>query len=73
MMEILSKELSETEKALYLPIAEFLKTHETIKSGDVAKATGKSPDTAKRYLRRLVELDILIPKGKNKGRFYRRK
>lgn len=31
MMEVLSKELSESEKMVYLLIAEYLKTHETIK------------------------------------------
>ena len=73
MMEILTTELSEAEKEKYLPIAEYLKTHDTIKNADAARETGKSPDTAKRYLRRLVELDVLEPEGENKGRFYRRK
>ena len=73
MMEILTTELNEAEKKIYLPIAEYLKTHDTIKNADAARETGKSPDTAKRYLRRLVELDVLVPEGENKGRFYRRK
>ena len=73
MMEILSKSLSESEKELYLPIVEYLKTHETIKNADGVKLTGKSAPTVNRYFARLIELDILIPEGENKGRIYRRK
>ena len=73
MMEILSKSLSEPEKELYLPIVEYLKTHETIKNADGVKLTGKSAPTVNRYFARLIELDILIPEGENKGRIYRRK
>ena len=54
MMEILSKELSEAEKIIYAPIAEFLKTHETIKNSDVMSITHKGPSSANRYLSRLV-------------------
>lgn len=73
MMEILSKSLSEPEKELYLPIVEYLKTHETIKNANGVKLTGKSAPTVNRYFARLIELDILIPEGENKGRIYRRK
>ena len=41
---------------------------------DIAqKLTGKSAPTVNRYFARLIELDILIPEGENKGRIYRRK
>ena len=73
MMEILSKSLSESEKELYLPIVEYLKTHETIKNADGVKLTGKSAPTVNRYFARLIELGVLIPEGENKGRRYRRK
>lgn len=72
MMEVLSKELSESEKMVYLPIAEYLKTHETIKNADVMRLTEKKSTSANRYLQRLVELEVLVPEGNKKGRVYRR-
>lgn len=72
MMEILSKELSESEKIVYLPIVDYLKTHETIKNADVMRLTEKKSTSAKRYLKRLVELKVLVPSGDNKGRVYTR-
>lgn len=72
MMEILSEELSETEKIIYAPIAEFLKTHETIKNSDVMSITHKGPTSANRYLSRLVKLKVLTSEGNKKGRIYRR-
>lgn len=54
-------------------IAEYLKTHDTIKNADAVRETGKSSETCKRYLKKLVELDVLVPEGTNKGRYYRRK
>lgn len=73
MMEILTSSLTEAEKEIYLPIAEHLKTHETIKNADGVKLTGKSSPTVSRYLARLVGLDVLIPEGEKKGRVYKRK
>lgn len=72
MMEILSTQLDEDEKELYLPIVEYLKTHDVIKNSDVKDIVKKSAPTANRYLARLVELTILIPEGEKKGRIYRR-
>ena len=72
MMEILARDLSETEKEIYLPIAEYLKTHDTIKNADIMRLTQRGSSSANRYLNRLVELKILNPEGDNKGRFYRR-
>lgn len=73
MMDILSRELSDTEKIIYEPIAGFLRTHEIIKNADVMRITGKKSSSTNRYLNRLVELQILDPEGENKGRFYRRR
>lgn len=72
MMEILVGDLSEPEKEIYLPIAEYLKTHDTIKNADIMRLTQRGSSSANRYLNRLVELKILNPEGDNKGRFYRR-
>lgn len=73
MMEILTSKLSENEKELYLPIVEYLKTHDTIKNSVGVKLTDKSKQTVNRYLTNLVKLDVLIPIGDKKGREYRRK
>ena len=73
MMEILSRELTEAEKEVYLPIAEYLKTHEVIKNADVMRLTGKGSSSTNRYLTRLVDLEILNPEGEKKGRIYRRR
>ena len=59
-------------KMVYLPIAEYLKTHETIKNADVMRLTEKKSTSANRYLQRLVELEVLVPEGNKKGRVYRR-
>lgn len=72
MMEILTSNLSESEKECYLPIADYLKTHSTIKNADGVELTGKSSSTVNRYFARLVELGVLVAEGDNKGRFYRR-
>lgn len=72
MMEILTTELTDSEKEVYLPIAEYLKNHEVIKNSDGMRLTGKSAPTVNRYFSRLIELDVLIPEGNKKGRVYRR-
>ena len=72
MMEILAAELKESEKEIYLPIVEYLKTHDTIKNADVQRLIKKKDSSANRYLTKLVELGVLIPEGNNKGRIYRR-
>lgn len=72
-MDILSSQLSDDDKELYLPIAEFLKTHNVIRNPDVQGITQRGSATANRYLARLVELQIVDPKGENKGRIYRRR
>ena len=72
MMEILINNLSDSEKEIYLPIAEYLKTHDTIKNADIMKLTQKGSTSANRYLNRLVGLKVLNPEGNKKGRFYHR-
>ena len=73
MMEILTASLTEAEKEIYLPIADYLKTHETIKTADVIQLTGKGSSSANRYLTRLMKLQVLDPEGEKKGRIYRRR
>ena len=72
-MDILSSQLRDDDKELYLPIAEFLKTHDVIRNPDVQGITQRGSATANRYLARLVELQIVDPEGENKGRIYRRR
>lgn len=72
IMEILNNKMEEDKLNLYIPIADYLKSNETIKTSDVVRITKKSPTSANRYLSRLVKLGILKPEGENKGRLYRR-
>lgn len=70
--QILAVELSESEKEIYLPVAEYLKTHDTIRNSDVQHLLNRGDSTSNRYLKRLVELVVLIPEGNKKGRGYKR-
>lgn len=63
MMDILSRRLSDKEKAKMLPIVEYLKVHDEVDTQTVKIIIGKSRATASRYIQRLVELDILEKKG----------
>lgn len=73
MMEVLSKKLNEKEKQKLLPLVDFLKTHAVISKKDVIKLTGKGDSTAKNYLKRLLELDVLSREGDSVATTYRRK
>ena len=59
MLEILSRELKESEKKKMLPLVEFFKLHHDITSEQAGKIVGKSTATATRYLNRLIELDVV--------------
>jgi predicted HTH transcriptional regulator len=72
MREILFSKMEGEELKLYVSIAEFLKSHDVIKTADVIRITQKSRASANRYLTVLVKLGILKPEGDNKGRVYRR-
>lgn len=73
MMEILSAELSPSEKEKLLPIAEYLKTHDSVTRKQAEQLTGKALSTASRYLRRLEQLGVLAADGKSVATVYRRK
>ena len=73
LLDKMGRELTESEKVLYEPLADFLKTHDVIKNADVMRISGKGSTTANRYLARLVELQVVDPEGEKKGRIYRRK
>lgn len=73
MMDILSRELTDKEKTRFLPIAEFLKTNKTISKQNVIDITGKGDTSAKNYLKKLVDLDVLIKEGDSVSTIYRRK
>lgn len=73
MMDILSRKLSEKEKVKMLPIADYLKRHDTIEAQTIRKITGKSKTTVFRYLQRLVDLDVLVKEGGSVSTIYRRK
>ncbi len=73
MMDILSRRLSNKEKAKMLPTVEFLKFHDEVDTQTVKKMIGKSRATASRYIQRLVELDILEKKGDSVTTSFHRK
>lgn len=73
MMDILSRRLSDKEKAKMLPIVEYLKTNDIIDTQTIRQITGKSKTTAFRYVQRLVELDILEKKGDSVTTSFHRK
>lgn len=72
MLLIISKDLSNREKKKLLPIAEYLKEHDTITSKIVAELTGKTISTAQRYINRLIDLDVLRKEGTTNGLLYKR-
>ena len=72
MSDILSSELDEREKQNIMPIYEYLKANETIDAIKAMELTGKSSSTVNRYLRRLIELNVLSREGGSKNTVYRR-
>ena len=73
MLDLLSRKLSDKEKVKMLPIAEYLKKHDSIDTQTVKVVTGRSKATASRYLQRLIELDVLEKKGDSTTTLYYRK
>lgn len=73
MMDILSQNLSDKEKARMLPIVEFLKTNDIIDTQTIRQITEKSKTTVFRYVQRLVELEVLEKDGSSVSTLYRRR
>ena len=73
MMNILSRELSDKEKGKMLPIVKYLQVNDTITKQIVISLTGKSSSTAKGYLTRLLDLNVLVKDGDSVSTIYRRK
>lgn len=72
MLAILSDRLSVTEKKKMLPLAEYLKEHDTITTKIAAELTGRTVSTAQRYINRLIQLNVLKAVGKSTTVFYQR-
>ncbi|MBQ9015265.1 MAG: putative DNA binding domain-containing protein [Firmicutes bacterium] len=73
MMEKLSTHLSDAEKERFLPVVEYLKTHNSITSARVKEITGKSKDTSLRLIKRLIDLEVLEKRGDSKNTAYHRR
>jgi Fic family protein len=71
IIDIIIDKLSKTEKEVLNLIGSHLINIGTIDNGKAQEITNKSPVSIRKYLAKFVELGILIPEGKNKGRKYR--
>lgn len=63
MMDILSCKLTDREKEKLWPIVEYLQGHSHIDKQIVMELTGKSSTTAKRYIKILIDFDIICREG----------
>lgn len=71
MLDILSRNLTEKEKGRILPIVEFLKVNDSITRKKAMEITGKGKSVASDYLKKLVELDVLVSEGQTNNLYYR--
>jgi ATP-dependent DNA helicase RecG len=69
---ILSELLSEKEVEKMAAIIDYLQYNNTITNKKCCELTGKSTATARRYLERLCEIDILESSGGTKNAIYRK-
>lgn len=68
----LKEVLNVKEYERLLPIIEFLEDNQEIRTDIAEQLTGKSAATAWRYLKRLVEVEVLEPDGNTNNAGYRR-
>ena len=71
MQEVLSNELKEREKKIFLPLVEYYETHDEITTATAAEITGKSEKSAYRYLKKLVDLGVVVQEGQSHNTVYR--
>jgi ATP-dependent DNA helicase RecG len=67
-----SELLSEKEIKKMAAIIDYLRYNDTITNKKCCELTGKSTATARRYLERLCEVDILVSSGGTKNAVYRK-
>lgn len=70
MKDILSDALKEREKKIVLPLVDYFEEHDSISSADAAALIQMSVATATRYLRKMVELGVLVKKGRSYNTLY---
>jgi ATP-dependent DNA helicase RecG len=67
----MTDKLTLTEKEFWNKLLPYIKEHEWIDNATARELTEKSQASAKRYLAKLAELNLLEMSGANKGRRYR--
>ena len=70
MKDVLSKTLKEREKKKLLPLVDYFGEHDSISSADAAALIEMSVASATRYLRKMVELGVLVKKGRSYNTLY---
>ena len=70
MKDVLSKTLKEREKKKLLPLVDYFEEHDSISSADAAALIEMSVASATRYLRKMVELGVLVKKGRSYNTLY---
>lgn len=69
----MTDKMTDKEKERWKKIKEYLQEHEEIKNIDVQKILSISDSTVKRFLKKMVDYDLLESIGKNKDRKYKLK
>ena len=67
----MSDKMSDKENEIYLLLYEHLQNNNELTNRDVVKIINKSEATARRYLKRFVEVGLIETEGQNKARIYR--
>ena len=70
MSEVLSEVLEEKDYRKLLPIIEYLDDNDSITPKTAEELIEKSSATARRYLKVLVDENILVPKGNTNNVVY---
>lgn len=71
--KIVTDKMTDKEKERWRKIKKYLEEHKEIKNIDVQKLLSISDSTAKRFLKKMVDYDLLESIGKNKDRKYKLK
>lgn len=64
-------ELSSNDKKILTKLFEYFEKEETINIEIANELLGKNSANIRRYFRKFIELEILIPEGENKARIYK--
>lgn len=70
-VEKVNESLSKEENRVFLILSKYLQDHETVSTAVASKLSGKSEATARRYLKKYIDLGLMIGEGLSKARIYR--